>query len=86
MDNDNVKLSISRLYRQCGTLAEDNIFVSDDGYFDLYNRNGDLCCMDGEDVFVINHENGSYLLKNINGDKDVYFILSDKEFEAARMD
>ena len=83
---NSVTLSISELYRYCGKFpCSHNTFVSDDGYFDLYNNDGELCCMDGEDVEVVGHNDGIWTLKNTHGDNDVYFSLTDAEFEVARV-
>ena len=52
-------------------------------YFDLYNRNGELACMDGESCTLsrINGD-GSLEFENKEGESSVSFTLSREEADA----
>lgn len=76
-------ISLTALYESNLPDGGDNTYVFDDGVISLYNHVGDLCCLDGETVAIISHENGRYLLRNDNGESSVYFSLTDDEVAAA---
>lgn len=52
-------------------------------YYDLYNNQGELACMDGEIIFVssINKQSDTITLINNNGEHPVYFELYAEEIE-----
>lgn len=52
-------------------------------YYDLYNDDGEVACMSGEEVYVV--EVGEYLVtfRNDNGESSVYFTLTKQELEYA---
>ena len=76
-------ISLTALYESNLPDGGDNTYVFDDGVVSLYNHVGDLCCLDGETVAIISHENGRYLLRNDNGESSVYFSLTDDEVATA---
>lgn len=55
-------------------------------YYDLYDRYGQLVCMDGEVCEVVSHENGVWTLINSDGEYDIEFELTDEEMEIACFD
>ena len=55
----------------------------DEEYYDLYNEDGELACMDGEEVVI--EQVGDYLItfRNDNGESSVHFALTRNEAELA---
>ncbi len=63
------------------------IVFTDEGkggtYCDLYNDDGELACMDGEEVYIINVSEYLVTFRNDNGESSVYFTLTKQEIEYA---
>lgn len=84
-------LNIERLFKEIGnnlkyakiehTPSETGDFW--DEYFDLYNQNGELACMDGETVQVVKDNGNLLTLMNSTGMGDVEFDLTETEFKTA---
>lgn len=87
---ETVCLSISALKRGLGdNLEYTRIEYTNDGdreYFDLYNDEDKLCCLDGEEVFIIKDDGTDLTFINQNGTKDVKFTLTLSEFKIAAFD
>ena len=79
-----VCLSISALEKELGdNLEYTRIEYTPDGdkeYFDLYNANDELCCIDGEEVLIVKDDGTDLTFVNQNGLKDVEFRLTLTEF------
>lgn len=45
-------------------------------YYDLYNNDGELACMDGEEIIIEQVGSSLLTLKNNNGDSTIYFTLT----------
>ncbi len=82
-----VCLSISTLEKELGdTLEYTRIEYSSDGdeeYFDLYNDNDELCCLDGEEVLIIKDDGDTLTFRNENDKNNVEFKLTLTEFLTA---
>jgi len=82
-----VYLSISTLEKEFGDdLEYTRIKYSSDEdgeYFDLYNADDELCCMDGENVRIVKDDGTDLTFVNQNGLKDVEFRLTLTEFKTA---
>lgn len=80
-----VCISIQALYDSFQHLTFGKIIpdLGDTGYYDLYNENGELACMDGEEVTI--EQVGEHLItfRNDNGESSVHFALTYKEAETA---
>lgn len=85
--NETVCLSISTLERELGDdLEYTRIEYTNDGdeeYFDLYNDEDELCCMDGEEVLIVKDDGTDLTFVNQNGLNDVEFKLTLSEFIVA---
>lgn len=61
------------------------IVFTDDGdggtYCDLYNDDGELACMDGEEVYIVDVGEQLVTFRNDNGESSVYFTLTKNELE-----
>lgn len=80
----NKTICVKTLYEKYGChLMNGNIIEVDNEYYDLLTRNRELACMDGEVCEVINENENYYKLINKNGEQDVEFCLTKKEFEIA---
>ena len=85
MDNENLKmcLSIFALNEKLGdnlTYTRIEYSCDEDGeYYDLYNEHDELCCVDGEDVLLLNDKDGVITFINQNGLKGIEFRLTLKE-------
>lgn len=54
--------------------------TGEDGYWDLYNSHNELACMDGETCEIVEiSENGDITLKNVDGEVEALFTLSQEE-------
>ena len=82
-----VCLSIKELYENKEKLDYTKIITEDDksgiGYYDLYNDNNELACMDGEVCTIKEVKPDSIVLINEDGEKPVYFTLSFSEADIA---
>lgn len=82
-----VCLNIAALSEELGDdLEYTRIKYSSDGdgeYFDLYNAEDELCCMDGENVRIVKDYGTDLIFVNQNGLKDVEFQLTLTEFKTA---
>lgn len=56
---------------------------SDIDYYDLYNEDGELACLDGEEVLVDQIGQSIITFRNDNGDGSVYFSLTHEETDVA---
>lgn len=56
---------------------------NDTNYYDLYNEDGELACLDGEEVLVNQIGQAIITFRNDNGDGSVYFSLTHEETAAA---
>lgn len=84
-----VCLNIQSLYKEIGedlefttiefTPSEDS--NSSHEYYDLYNSDRVLACMDGEDVMVVEDYGDTLVLLNDNGNIPVKFELTLSEFK-----
>lgn len=52
-------------------------------FYDFYNKSGELACMDGERITVDQVGETALTFRNDNGEHPVYFMLSQKEADAA---
>ena len=84
-EGDLVCLNIAALSEEIGDdLEYTRVEYSSDGeYFDLYNADGELCCMDGEEVLIIKDDGTDLSFVNQNGIKHVEFRLTLTEFKTA---
>ncbi len=81
-----VCISIEALYKEFkdGKLSRCYVEVDDNGtYYDLYTYDGELVCMDGEEVNIVETGDNLVTLRNDNGEYTVYFTLTKEEFEKA---
>ena len=82
-----VCLSISALNKEFGDYLEytriEYACDGDEEYYDLYNTNDELCCLDGEEVLIIKDDGTDLTFVNQNGLKDVEFRLTLTEFLTA---
>jgi hypothetical protein len=84
-------LSIERLYDEIGECLEFTTIEytpSEDGkpshtYYDLYNENGNLACMDGEEATIIKDDGETLTLLNEESETPVEFKLTLTEFKIA---
>lgn len=80
-------ISVMALYEQYGEkLSNCKIAKIEEGnetYYDLYNKNGVLACMDGESVTVINETNGTLTLSSVEDENNAVFTLTREEFSVA---
>lgn len=56
---------------------------NDTDYYDLYNEDGELACLDGEEVLVDQIGQAIVTFRNDNGDGSVYFSLTHEETDIA---
>ena len=56
---------------------------NDCDYYDLYNEDGELACLDGETVKVDQVGVAIVTFRNDNGDGTIYFALTHDECDAA---
>lgn len=56
---------------------------NDTDYYDLYNENGELACLDGEEVLIDQVGQAIVTFRNDNGDGSVYFSLTHEEADKA---
>ena len=84
---EKITISLENIYNRFGGHLEYGRIEKktyDEGiYYDLYNKKGELVCMDGE---ICNIKGGmifsnGYVLENLNGENDALFMLTFKEFE-----
>ena len=52
-------------------------------YYDLYNKNGELACLDGEEVLIDRIGKVTVTFRNDNGEESVYFYLTHEEADKA---
>lgn len=82
-----VCISVENLYNMYGKDLYLNTIATEHSnsctYYDLYNEHGELACLDGEEVNVVQKGNGLISFVNCNGEYDVYFALTLKEAEKA---
>ena len=81
-----VCLDIKSLYDEKKDLAFGTIVFSLEGnqnYYDLYNENGELAYMDGEEVMIDQIGHCLITFRNTNGDGTIYFALTYDECEIA---
>lgn len=85
--NRDVCISIEALYDKYGNNTSVNtINVSHSNgceYYDLYNKDGELACMDGETVTVFQENEHFVSFVNKYGETDVFFDLTPEEAETA---
>lgn len=82
-----VNISVHALYEGNANLEYTDIHTDYDGnykFYGLYNDDGELCCLDGEEC-VVDHMiyDGWYDLVNNNGGTPVHFILSEHDLDIA---
>lgn len=82
-----VCISVESLYEKIGvflTYGTINKYVEDDSvYYDFYDVDGVIACMDGEEVEIVYQDNNIVELLNKNGEPATRFKLTKNEFEIA---
>lgn len=78
-----VCISVNALYDNYHHLMLGRIEVTDDNYYDLYNEDGELACMDGEEVTIAQVGNNLITFRNDNDESSIYFALTREEAEIA---
>jgi hypothetical protein len=84
---DEVCISTQALYEQFGErLLHGRISVEEGegcNYYDMYNSEGVVCCMDGEAIRVESINGDNVVFMNEDGEEPIKFILSKEEVEVA---
>ena len=83
---ESVCISLESLYRNITNLNSGHIdFTEDNGceYYDLYNDNGVLVCMDGEVCIIEDISEDVFTLSNNTGIQEEYFTLTVEEIGIA---
>ncbi len=82
-----VCVSVKALYENMSDLTFGHIIPDcEDGvmkYYDLYNEDDELACLDGEECMIDQVGQVLITLRNINGDGTVYFTLTREEADIA---
>ena len=84
-----VRVSVRALYNMEDDLLYGQIIPdfaklpNDTDYYDLYNEDGELACLDGEEVVIAQVGQHLVTLRNDNGDGSVYFTLTHEEATVA---
>ncbi len=85
-EGQEVCVSIENLYlkyRNAITYGHIRYDKNEGEYFDLFNEDGELACMDGEVCFINQIGTSLITFANYNGEKTLYFTLTKEETEAA---
>lgn len=92
-ENKNVCLSIKALYEahNDGVLTYTDVLYETDRYidgevteyYDLRSKDGDLVCMDGEEVTITDETEATITFLNENGEQPATFTLTREEYETA---
>lgn len=84
---DCIGISVQALYNQFGEKLYQGRIERNEQigccYYDLYNTDGTLACMDGEQVFVNSIDDGKYTLESVDGGESVKFTLTKEEMSVA---
>ena len=82
-------VSVRSLYNMEGGLRSGFIVPdftkspNDCDYYDMYNADGELVCLDGEEVTIEKVDESGVTLRNDNGDNTVFFTLTNEEITVA---
>lgn len=79
-----VTVSCKELYEKCRDSHSFEIQTEknesgEDAYWDLYNADNELACMDGETCEIVGIQDGYITLRNNDGESEKLFTLSAEE-------
>lgn len=85
IEGTKVCVSIQTLYNSFPQLTFGEIVpdFGDTDYYDLYNEDGELACLDGEEVIIEQVGEQLITFRNDNGESSIHFALTYKEAEMA---
>lgn len=80
-EGQEVGISVRLLHERNKPLTYGEVIHTQDeetnlNYYDLYNSDGELACMDGEEIIIDQVGSSLLTLKNNNGDSTIYFTLT----------
>jgi len=78
-----VSINVEQLNFSFGNKLSYGTIETDDDYFDLYNTDGNIACMNGEECVIEQVGEVLITLVNQNGEGDIHFTLTRSEADAA---